>query len=274
MAKFIDIDGKQIRYSKSGRGEPLVLIHGLGGFMIVWEGNIRSLSRNFTVYALDLPGHGYSSALQKDELNLEFSSLFLEKFFQALGLDNFVCVGTSLGGLIAMRYTFDYPGRVRKLILVGSAGLGKRMSILLRFMSLPFVGEYFSRPKFVRKMLEQLVYDKRIITERLVEEFAKIRSKAELRRNTLGLLRYGVNIRGQRKHIIQEAELHKITIPTLLLWVENDPIFPVEQARRAVKHFPNAVLRVFPKTGHLVYLEQPEGFRKAIVEFALDASED
>lgn len=271
---FIKVLGKRVRYLKKGTGPPIVLIHGLGNFMICWTKNINALSKRFSVYALDLPGHGYSDPLKKDEMNLAFSSLFLENFFKVLGLNQFICVGESLGGLIAMRYVIDYPGRVQKLVLVNSAGLGRGASLFLRLMSLPIVGEYFSRPsnKMVRQMLERLVYDKKCVPKHMVNALVLVRSAKELRQNMLGLLRYGVNFSGQRKHIIQTKQLKHIKIPTLLLWGENDPLFSVKQARRAVKYLPNAVLQVFPKTGHLLPMEKPREFEKAVVEFAFECS--
>lgn len=272
MIKSIEIEGKLIRYLKEGRGEPLVLIHGLGNFMISWMQNTKNLAKRFTVHALDLPGHGYSSPLKKGEASLSFSSAFLERFFDKVGLDKFTCVGASLGGLICLRYALDYPDRVKKLVLVNSAGLGRGISWFLRVMSLPLVGEYFSRPdpKVVRRMSEKLVYHKECIPEEMVHALVHVRSIEDLRKNMLELLRYGVNMRGQKKRIIHLQELGNVTTPTLLLWGENDPVFSVEQAYRAVSLFPNAALRVFPETGHLLSLERPREFERAIIEFVLD----
>lgn len=270
--QFADVVGKRVRYVREGSGEPLVLIHGLGNFAISWIKNIKMLAKHFTVYALDLPGHGYSTPLKKEEASLEFSSLFLESFFDELGLDQFVCAGASLGGLISLRYVLDYPGRVKKLVLVNSAGLGRGISLFLRIMTFPFVGEYFARPdpKLIRGMMERLVHNKECIPKSMVPAIARVRTLNGIRESMLVLLRYGVNILGQKKHALQVKELKQIKIPVLLLWGEEDSIFSVKQAYRAAKLLPDATLRVFPETGHLLPLERPREFEKEVIEFVLN----
>jgi len=126
--RCVNIGGISTRYVVEGRGSPILLIHGFGEFLEVWGYNISPLSEHFTVYALDLPGHGLSEEPRAD-YTLDYAARFVADFMKTLEIKRASLVGHSLGGLLCLKIAIDFPDRVDKLILVDSAGLSNRWPV-------------------------------------------------------------------------------------------------------------------------------------------------
>src|SRR6478736_5501896 len=99
--EHVDVGGNTLRYIKTGRGPNLVLLHTLRTQLDLFEKVIPELSRHFTVYALDYPGHGYSD-IPKDRYDAAFFTQAVEGFLDRLDLRNVTLAGVSIGGSIAL----------------------------------------------------------------------------------------------------------------------------------------------------------------------------
>ncbi|MDX2439505.1 MAG: alpha/beta hydrolase, partial [Desulfobacterales bacterium] len=110
-------------YLSAGTGEPLVLLHGAGGGAVLWGPVIDLLSKHFHVIAPDVVGYGESDKPDAPYDKKYFSAWF-RSFCDSLNMGKINLLGNSQGGAIAMQFALDNPGRVKKLILVGSAGFG------------------------------------------------------------------------------------------------------------------------------------------------------
>jgi pimeloyl-ACP methyl ester carboxylesterase len=123
-AKEVEIDGFRIAYLEGGSGEPLVLLHGIGGDKYHWIRVAPYLTRRFRVIAIDLPGFGESSRVSDKSYTASDQVRYLHAIVGALGLESFHLGGNSLGGLISARYAVAYPGEIRTLWLLAPAGVG------------------------------------------------------------------------------------------------------------------------------------------------------
>lgn len=121
------VQGLDIHYKCLGKGPTVILLHGSDNDWHEWKKNLVSLAQNFHVYAPDLPGFGLSQAPEMP-LSAPWGVSFLKNFMEALNIDSTHLIGHSLGGLLALSFALDSPERVKKLVLVASAGLGEMKS--------------------------------------------------------------------------------------------------------------------------------------------------
>src|SRR5579864_169519 len=99
---FVSVNGCRIRYLTAGTGLPLILIHGLLGYSFSWRFNIAALAAHYSVYAIDLPGVGFSERVAGRKGSLATLTLDVVGFVKQLCLKNPVLLGSSHGGAIAM----------------------------------------------------------------------------------------------------------------------------------------------------------------------------
>ncbi len=258
----------ETRFFRMGEGPPLILLHGLGESSVVWFDNMAPLAASHTVYAVDLPGHGGTFKPLWDR-PLEQSVQFMVDFMDALDISTASMLGNSVGGLLALATGLQHPQRVDRLVLEGSAGLGREIAWFLRLMTLPMVGEALARPSraSVRRLLQRLFYNHAFSTQALVEALYQTRRLPGNKRSLLFMLRDGVSIQGVRPSVVFIDQLPRLDTPTLLVWGRNDLIFPVSHAERAAQLLPNAKLAVFDHCGHRPHVEVCRAFNRLVLDF-------
>src|SRR5215471_14255803 len=112
-----EIGGNAIRYIKTGRGPPLVLLHTLRTQLDIFEKLVPLLSNSFTVYALDYPGHGFSD-IPKTDYGPELFVKTVEGFLDKLDLKNVTLVGISIGGVNPLIIAAKQNPRIAKVIAI------------------------------------------------------------------------------------------------------------------------------------------------------------
>jgi pimeloyl-ACP methyl ester carboxylesterase len=269
----LTIHDQRISYLSAGTGPVLLLIHGMAGSAATWRQVIPGLTKEFTVVAPDLLGHGSSDKPLGDYSLGAFAST-LRDLLVALGHERATVVGQSLGGGVAMQFSYQYPERTERLVLVGSGGLGREVNPILRFLSLPSSDAVLrlACAKPVRQTIESIGSGIARVGLRPAPVVAELwRSYASLaddgaRRAFLRTLRAVVDPRGQavsaanRLHLADE-------VPTLIVWGDADPIIPVEHAHAAHTAIPTSRLEIFEGVGHYPHCEAPERFVEVLTEF-------
>ena len=269
----LSIHDQRISYRTAGEGPVLLLIHGMAGSASTWRQVMPGLSRQFTVVAPDLLGHGHSDKPVGDYSLGAFAST-LRDLLVALGHERATVVGQSLGGGVAMQFSYQYPERCERLVLVGSGGLGREVNPLLRWLSLPGSDAVLrlACAASIRNAIEAVGSLAARVGLQLAPVVAELwRSYASLaddatRRAFLRTLRAVVDPRGQavsaanRLHLAAEA-------PTLIVWGDADPIIPVEHAHAAHAAIPGSRLEIFAGVGHYPHCEAPERFVAILTEF-------
>src|SRR2546430_7087255 len=132
----IILHGHRVSYRRAGWGPVIVLIHGITGSSVTWEGVIEPLAERFTVVAPDLLGHGESAKPRGDYSRGAYAS-GVRDLLGALGHRRATVLGHSLGGGVAMQFAYQFPERTERLVLVSSGGLGRSVHGLLRAATLP-----------------------------------------------------------------------------------------------------------------------------------------
>jgi pimeloyl-ACP methyl ester carboxylesterase len=269
----ISIHDQRMTYRSAGSGPVLLLIHGMAGSATTWRQVMPGLAQRFTVIAPDLLGHGRSDKPHGD-YSLGAFACTLRDLLVALGHERATVVGQSLGGGVAMQFSYQYPERTERLVLVGSGGLGREVNRLLRFLSLPG-SEGVLRlacAARVRGAIESVGGGAARMGLRPAPVVAELwRSYKSLvddatRSAFLRTLRAVVDPRGQA--VSASNRLHMAAkVPTLIIWGDADPIIPVDHAHTAHASIPGSRLEIFEGVGHYPHCEAPERFIEVLSEF-------
>ena len=266
--QHVNVYGIRLAYNRVGAGPPWVLIHGLGTSSITWSANIAPLAEHFTVYALDLPGHGGSDNLAID-YTIATEMRFIDGFLERVGVERAAFVGNSIGGLLALRYALEQPARVSHLVLVAAAGLGRSISWWLRLTAVPGVGELLHSRSIVtvnglaKRLFEMLER----IERRVLTALHRARTGHMAHEAIVKVAREGAGLRGLKDRVYELPRLGRVQAPVLVVWGGRDRVFPVEHAREVARRFPKITVDVFPYAGHWPHMEAPARFNALVVGF-------
>ena len=266
------LHGRSVAFLEEGSGPVLLLIHGMAGTSENWREVIGPLARRHTVVAPDLPGHG-GSAPGAGDYSLGALAAVLRDLLVALGHDRATLVGHSLGGGIAMQFSYQFPEITERLVLVSSGGLGPEVSPILRAAALPgadaFIGATAAVGSTVGSVLGRGLSAVGLRPSADVAEVA--RGYASLvdrdrRAAFLATLRGVVGTGGQRVHAGDRLYLAE-GVPVLIVWGARDPIIPVQHGESAHAALAGSRLEVFEGVGHLPQLERPAHFVDVLERF-------
>jgi pimeloyl-ACP methyl ester carboxylesterase len=269
----ITIHEQRITYRTAGTGPVVLLIHGMAGSATTWRQVMPGLAQRFTVVAPDLLGHGRSDK-PKGDYSLGAFACTLRDLLVALGHERATVVGQSLGGGVAMQFSYQHPERVERLVLVASGGLGREVNPLLRLLSIPgsAAALRLACAKPVRGTIESFgraaarvgLVPAPVVAE-LWRSYASL-ADDEARRAFLRTLRSVVDPRGQA--VSASNRLHLAAeVPTLIVWGDADPIIPVEHAYAAHTSIPGSRLEIFEGVGHYPHCEAPDRFVAVLADF-------
>lgn len=254
---------------------PLVLLHGDGDSAISWRWVMPALASSYRVYAPDFPGFGDSAkpAPPQTDYSPSFFARFLGAFLDALGHERAVVIGSSLGGLVAIRFALDAPERVTALGLVGSAGLGRAINPGFPSLTIPGWGELAIAWAKTPLGAEQRAWWRSVllfanpgrVPAAWLAEQDRLARLPGFMEATVAALRAVVDPGGQRYLVL--GELSRLSVPTLVAWGTDDLVFPAAQARAAVARLPRGRLALIPDCGHLPHVECPDRFVAALAPF-------
>jgi pimeloyl-ACP methyl ester carboxylesterase len=270
--KTATVHGRAMSYVEMGEGPVLLLLHGMAGTCENWGEVIEPLSREHTVIAPDLPGHG-TSAPGAGDYSIGALAAVMRDLLLALGHDRATFVGHSLGGGVAMQLAYQYPEMVERLVLVSSGGLGPEVSLVLRAAALPgselviaATAEVGSRAgTALGRGLSALGLRPKADVAEVARGYASLRDR-DRRAAFLGTLRAVVGTRGQRVDASDRLYLAE-AVPVLIIWGADDSIIPVRHGEDALDAIPGSRLEVFKGVGHLPQMEAPGRFIAALERF-------
>ncbi len=271
----IMLHGRRVNYVQAGNGPVLLLIHGIAGALENWQAVAEPLARHHTVVAPDLPGHG-GSAPSAGDYSLGAFATGLRDLLVALGHERATLVGHSLGGGIAMQFTYQFPEMAERLVLVSSGGLGPEVSALLRAAALPGADQFIAATAaFGKNIGTRVARGLGMLGLRPSTDIAVVATgyaslvDSDRRAAFLATLRGVIGTGGQLIHAGGRLYLAD-GMPVQIIWGDRDPIIPVRHALSAHAAMPGSRLEIFQGVGHLPQLEAPERFVTALERFVTE----
>jgi pimeloyl-ACP methyl ester carboxylesterase len=270
--RYVNVNGITLRYVKVGQGPPLVLLHTLRTQLDMYQRVIPELSRDFEVYALDYPGHGFSDIPQADygpEIFINSISGFLDQ----LSLENATVAGESIGGTISLVLAARHNPRVQRVIAVNpsdyDAGRGLRRSsgvanVIFGLNDVPVVGGTVTRLRqysIFKKVMEGGVFHENALPPALLREMYDVGNRPYHYQAFMSLVTHWADWEKA------QAEYNRIDVPVLLVYGDHDWSRP-EEREANLRSIPGAQMTIVKDAGHFLCLDAPEELTQTILNFA------
>ena len=272
VIRYVDVGGMRLRYIVAGDGPVVVLLHTLRTQLDMFYRVIPELAGRFCVYAVDLPGHGFSDIPREDQT----PELFVQavgRFLDSLDIRDAVLAGESIGGAIALVHAARRSQRVRAVVAVNpydyDRGSGiKRSSALANALfgvnNVPLLGATASRLRqhaIVRRILEGGVVNADSIPAWLDTEIYEVGNRRGHYQGFMSLVRHFPDWERARNEYVG------ITIPVSLIYGDRDwsRVEEREEERRLV---PGSSLMIVQGAGHFLSLDAPRAFADAVAKVA------
>ena len=264
--------GLSVHYRDQGCREcaAIVLIHGSNASLHTFEPLVRVLGDRYRLISYDQPGHGLTGPHPLDDYSARGMAEAIDAVIDATGVETFAIIGNSMGGWVAWRYALDRPGELSALVLISASGAPKppnveepRLHLGARILQNP-IGRFFAQHITPRPIVEQSlldsIADESLVTADMVDRYWEL-LRLPGNRRAAGLLTL----------VDREPEygrrLGELSVPTLILWGQEDVVVPLYNATTFDEMIPDSKLQVFEGVGHLAMEEVPERTAAAIDEF-------
>lgn len=260
-SQFVDIGGGvtvHLRDEGPKDAPAIILLHGSNADLHTWEAWTLALKNRYRVIRFDQVGHGLTGPDPKGDYSTANYTADVGAVADKLGLKTFILGGNSMGGKHALAYTIAHPERVTALVLVnGSGGPILKLSrtaaekesgnigfTIARMPGLNRIAEQITPRSLIATSLEQSVSVKAVASEAAIDRYWELLRYPGNRRATLARF-------SQPYDPLAEADIAKVTVPTLILWGEEDRVIPIEAGRWLAQTLPNDTLVTYPGIGHL-----------------------
>ena len=269
---YTTVDGIRLRYIATGEGPTLVLLHTLRTQLDLFRKVIGDLSRDFRVYAMDYPGHGYSDIPEAD-YDPELFARSVRGFLQELDITEAIIVGESIGGSLGLLLAAEHNPRIRKVIAINSYDYDKGRGItrgsaisklVFTITGIPILGGMVWRLRWkgaFATIIKGSVHDDLSLPPDLVHEMHVVGNRRHHYEAFMSLVAHFPAWEALRE------DYGKIAVPVLLVYGEHDwSRGPERESNRLA--IPGAEMRTVPGAGHLLSLDRPDATIGAVRDFA------
>lgn len=258
MTSFLETGGERLAYVKEGTGPAVVIVHGIGGRKEDWTGVSAGLAGTHTVYTIDMLGFGESS---KDgaALTIGMQSDAIAALLAHERVATACIVGNSLGGWVGAMFAARHPDLTERIVMIDAAGLKVTLS------GPPPVNFAPDTVEAMRTLLRTVIESPFAHTEAFAAEalagFTASGTAASLNKLFAGFADPATTDRPL------DDLLPGIKAPALVMWGENDRLFPLPLADIVLAGVPGATKRVIPGAGHFPHIDNPSAVIAALNEF-------
>jgi len=213
-------------------------------------------------------GFGFTERPADNVYDISRWLVHLEGFLDALGIAQAHLVGNSFGGALALAFAIRRPMRVRRLVLMGSAGISFPIT-----PGLEAVWGYTPSLENMRHLLDIFAYDRRLVTD----ELAKMRFEASIRpgfQESFSAMFPPPRQRWVEALASREEDIRRLPHETLVIHGREDRVIPLNNAYTLAHWIPRADLHVFGRCGHWTQIERTDRFNELVGDFFAEAAAD
>ncbi|MBL6751050.1 MAG: alpha/beta fold hydrolase [Nevskia sp.] len=268
IGRSVAAAGIRTNYHDLGQGDPVVLLHGSGPGVSAWANwrlVLPPLAARRRVVAPDLVGFGFTERPAGIRYGLDGWVGHALGLLDALQLAQVDLVGNSFGGALALALAIRHPQRVRRLVLMGSAGVPFTLT-----PGLDAVWGYQPSFENMRRLMDLFAYDRRLVSD----ELAQLRYQASIRpgfQESFAAMFPAPRQRWVDALSSREADIRALPHETLVVHGREDRIVPLANAMTLADWIPNAQLHVFGKCGHWTQIEHAARFARLVGDFLAEA---
>jgi len=280
----LQLSSLSINYQMAGpdHAPAVLLLHGLGTQASFWLPVIPLLvEAGFQVFAVDLPGFGYSDPIDELYTPVNVGKL-VGAFVETLDLTSVIVVGHSMGGTVAAGFAIADPVKIRALVCVDAFGFSDRLipvsPAILYTLALPSL--YYRLTRQPQKLIKPIIENNFHVPERLSPQILEmaiaenwVGDSAERIKIVYGLGK-SLGLRSQRQEFADSLrdQYLQYMFPMLVIWGQEDTFIPVDGAYQIKSRIPNIGLHIIPDCGHAPPLEKTDEFNQVLIQFvsALD----
>jgi pimeloyl-ACP methyl ester carboxylesterase len=258
-------EGGWTRYLRCGRGEAVILIHGVGMNASVWDPQTRALSRDHELVAYDLLGHGGSSLPPADASLSDYSDQLLS-LMDALGIDRAHLVGHSMGALVALEFALTHPGRLSRVAALNAVycrTAEQRQAVQRRAQSLEHEGDPTANEGTIARWFGDPVPSQLAGQAELVRELLRSVDAAGYART------YRLFARSDEAH---RGRLQDLAVPALFMTGELDPNSSPVMSRAMAAAAPQGRCEILPGARHMMTVTHPEEVNARLRAFFASAA--
>ncbi|MBC7697605.1 MAG: alpha/beta hydrolase [Bacteroidia bacterium] len=269
---FVNLaDGEVVRIIKTGQGEPLLLMHTIRTQIEYFSEMIPFYAQKYTVYAVDLPGHGQSSINKKINYDEPYLRKSIIDLINKLGLENIILVGESIGATLSLTVAASIPNKIKQVIAINTydyetryADGIRRGNFIANFMmwnySIPINGAIFAALEnrfFLSLVMNGGVTNIKKIPTWLMKIFDKTGHKS-------GYGYLGRNIlKNWHSWASASTFYHRIKSPVTLIYGEND-WSKNEERLSTLSKISTAKIEIIPNSGHFLSVDNPNALKHII----------
>ena len=274
-SKFIKLGGLQqgieLHYRDEGLSVEenpdapvLFLLHGIMASLHTWDGWVEALKDDFRIIRVDIPGFGLTGPYADGIYTVERSVDMLNQLSSELEIDSFFLAGNSMGGYISWNFAAEYPEKVKRLILVDSAGYPFELPMLLALLRTPVLKDSmaFLTPRFiVTETLKEVYGDGSKVTEEAIDRYHQLMLREGNRTAVVNVL--------ESISDVENEKIKQLKLPTLIQWGEGDEWIPLANAEKFAADIEGSKVITYPGVGHIPMEEIPQKSARDAKDFLL-----
>lgn len=271
IGSSIQIGAVRTNYHDLGAGFPVMMIHGSGpgvsGY-VNWRLVMHELARDRRVLIPDMVGFGFSDRPAGQRYDVDAWVAQAIGLLDALDIEQADIVGNSFGGALALKLAIRFPKRIRRLVLMGSAGLNFPIT-----EGLEAVWGYEPSPENMRRILDIFAFNRSLISD----DLARLRYEASVQpgfQEAFAAMFPAPRQRWVEALASAESEIRGIAHETLLVHGREDRVIPLQASLRLAELISRAQLHVFGRCGHWTQIEQAGRFVRLVGDFLNEAAAD